>query len=139
MDPDIDTAILKVTHAIDIKIRSAAPYSKVVKIQMPIVIAGFPFYLFEDADINSVATLPLYETEEDLDSAGYFSEYSDDGEFESPQFLRLRRTVETLNSDYEAGKITSDGVIPTLADAICDYAILTALEELEFESKLTIS
>jgi hypothetical protein len=59
MDPDIDTTILKVTHCIDIKIQSASKFSRPVKVQVPLVITGFPHLLFEDMR-RSVDILPIY-------------------------------------------------------------------------------
>jgi hypothetical protein len=61
MDPDIDTSILKVSHLIDIKIQSAARFSTPEKIQVPLIITGFPHLLFEDALLRrSIDTLPIY-------------------------------------------------------------------------------
>lgn len=59
MEPDIDTLILKVKHFIDIKVQSVAKFSKVVKVQVPLVITGFPFLLFEP--FEETTPLPRYE------------------------------------------------------------------------------
>jgi hypothetical protein len=61
MDPDIDTKILRVTHCIHVEIQSAATYSRPVKVQVPLIITGFPHLLFEDSFLRrSVDTLPIY-------------------------------------------------------------------------------
>ncbi|KAJ3324421.1 Coiled-coil domain-containing protein 17 [Boothiomyces sp. JEL0866] len=61
MNPDIDTSILKVQHFFDIKIQSGARFSSIIKIQLPVVVGGFPYLLFEDSMMRrSVDTLPRY-------------------------------------------------------------------------------
>ena len=119
LDPDIDTAILKVTHLIDIKLKSEANNSPILKIQIPLKIGGFPYYLFEDADVISVATLPIYEPE-----------FKEDDENSSIHFLRMTRTMETLRSEYENGNLLENEAIFSFADAMSDYALKSAIEEL---------
>ena len=64
MDPDINTTIIDVIHTVEMKITSTTKYSKHVKVKIPIVIAGFPYLLFEEAITRrSVDTLPLYNCE----------------------------------------------------------------------------
>ncbi|KAL2913972.1 hypothetical protein HK105_206563 [Polyrhizophydium stewartii] len=70
ISPTIFTPILQVTHVIGFKIQSAAPWSSVYKIQLPVIIAGFPFTLFDDnLNRRSVDTLPLYERDNWIEAA----------------------------------------------------------------------
>ncbi|KAJ3338450.1 Arrestin domain-containing protein 4, partial [Kappamyces sp. JEL0680] len=72
MDADITTAIIRVTHSIDINLLSSAPMSKVVKISLPIVIGGFPYLLFEEGMMRrSIDTLPMYDQDRLPDSAAH--------------------------------------------------------------------
>ncbi len=65
MDPDIQTSILEVKHAIELKLMSTAKFSEKVKLVLPVVIAGFPYLLFEEALMRrSVDTLPRYNPTE---------------------------------------------------------------------------
>ena len=60
MSPDVSSSILSVSHFIQIKIRQDSIFMPIIKLKIPIVIAGFPFMLF-DADLRrSIDTLPIY-------------------------------------------------------------------------------
>lgn len=62
LDPDISTSILNVTHSVVIKVRSLSSLSRPVKVDLPFILAGFPFLLFGDAHLRrSIDTLPVYE------------------------------------------------------------------------------
>ncbi|XJO78665.1 hypothetical protein BDV3_003070 [Batrachochytrium dendrobatidis] len=62
ISPDISTPVLQVTHSIGFKVQSCAPWSQTCKVYLPIVIAGFPFTLFDDNLLRrSVDTLPIYD------------------------------------------------------------------------------
>lgn len=62
MAPSITTAILDVSHVVIVKVSSTAKLSKLVKLQVPIVIAGFPAVYFDNNIMRlSMETLPAYE------------------------------------------------------------------------------
>ena len=66
MSPFIHTPILRVNHVISFKVSSSAPFSRVTKVVVPIIIGGFPFVLFDDAaHQRSVDTLPIYPHNDD--------------------------------------------------------------------------
>ena len=123
MDPDIETAILEVSHLLDIKVKSECKYSPIVKLQVPLVIGGFPFYLFEDAEIISVATLPIY-----------FGDECNSSDCGDEHLLRMTRTMETLRSEYESGDIEGTEALHQLADVLSDYVLISALQELSQEA-----
>ncbi|KAI8821826.1 S-antigen, N-terminal domain-containing protein [Fimicolochytrium jonesii] len=60
MPPSIKSVILNVTHVLVVKITSTASFSKSLKIQLPIVITGFPAVYFDPQPTFSVDTLPMY-------------------------------------------------------------------------------
>ncbi|KAI9008399.1 hypothetical protein BC832DRAFT_423010 [Gaertneriomyces semiglobifer] len=63
MSPTITTSILDVSHVIIVKVVSRARLSKPVKVELPIVIAGFPAVYFDNYVFRtSTETLPAYET-----------------------------------------------------------------------------
>ncbi|KAJ1328601.1 hypothetical protein BSLG_010333 [Batrachochytrium salamandrivorans] len=69
ISPDISTPVLQVTHSIGFKVQSCAPWSRICKVYLPIVIAGFPFTLFDDHLFRrSVDTLPIYEGNGEMDT-----------------------------------------------------------------------
>ncbi|KND02924.1 uncharacterized protein SPPG_02005 [Spizellomyces punctatus DAOM BR117] len=65
MSPSINTTILDVTHLLIVKVLSKAKFSKPIKVELPIVIAGFPAVYFDNNLTRmSVDTLPPYEQSE---------------------------------------------------------------------------
>ncbi|KAJ3180145.1 Arrestin domain-containing protein 1 [Gaertneriomyces sp. JEL0708] len=76
MSPTITTSILDVSHVIIVKVVSRARLSKPVKVELPIVIAGFPAVYFDNYVFRtSTETLPAYETTDNR-SAGLISRIS---------------------------------------------------------------
>ncbi|KAI8922243.1 hypothetical protein DFJ77DRAFT_424827 [Powellomyces hirtus] len=65
MSPSISSTILNVTHVLVVKIVSKARFSKPIKVELPIVVTGFPAVYF-DNQIASVETLPLYQQPEEV-------------------------------------------------------------------------
>ncbi|TPX58157.1 hypothetical protein SpCBS45565_g08062 [Spizellomyces sp. 'palustris'] len=65
MSPSINTTILDVTHLLIVKVLSKAKFSKPIKVELPIMIAGFPAVYFDNNLTRlSVDTLPPYEQSE---------------------------------------------------------------------------
>jgi hypothetical protein len=60
MDGDFSTQSVSVRHSILVKLCSSAPFSETCKIVVPVVIAGFPFMLFDDEFYQRVDPPPLY-------------------------------------------------------------------------------
>ncbi|KAI8916432.1 immunoglobulin E-set [Gorgonomyces haynaldii] len=61
LDPDISTSIIKVTHVIQVDVKSLGAFPRHVKLQLPLIIAGFPYMLFDEMLYRkSVDTLPVY-------------------------------------------------------------------------------
>ncbi|KAJ3002387.1 Arrestin domain-containing protein 3, partial [Thoreauomyces humboldtii] len=61
MSPDITSTILNVTHVLTVKILSKARFSKPIKVELPIVVTGFPAVYFDHTQNISVETLPMYQ------------------------------------------------------------------------------
>ncbi|RKO82865.1 hypothetical protein BDK51DRAFT_15298, partial [Blyttiomyces helicus] len=63
MSPTIRTSILEVSHVLCVKIASTARFSPPIKLELPIVVAGFPAPYFDPGSGRgraSIDTLPLY-------------------------------------------------------------------------------
>lgn len=67
MPPTLFTPILQVSHVMSFTLKSLAYWSKPVKVEVPIVIGGFPFTLFDESSRRSVDTLPVYVAQDDDD------------------------------------------------------------------------
>lgn len=66
MDGDIQTTLINVTHSFQVLIRSLKPFSKRVKVCVPVIIGGFSFMLFDQNLVRrSIDTLPVYTGSED--------------------------------------------------------------------------
>ena len=62
ISPTVYTPILQVTHAFTFKVKSKATLSKVCRVDVPVVIGGFPYDIFDNAALSeAVELLPVYE------------------------------------------------------------------------------
>jgi hypothetical protein len=65
MDGDLSTALVTVTHSLQVVVRGLKPFSRPVKIVVPLVVGGFSFMLFDQMLVRrSTETLPVYFQEE---------------------------------------------------------------------------
>ncbi|KAH6568761.1 hypothetical protein BASA62_005260 [Batrachochytrium salamandrivorans] len=115
ISPDISTPVLQVTHSIGFKVQSCAPWSRICKVYLPIVIAGFPFTLFDDHLFRrSVDTLPIYEGNGELERR-HVEEDVDTSE-----------NLDNMNEEMdtpEAGEADLDTSIPTLSNGLSRAAM----------------
>ncbi|KAJ3261339.1 Arrestin domain-containing protein 4 [Boothiomyces macroporosus] len=126
MNPDIDTSILKVQHFFDIKIQSGARFSSIIKIQLPVVVGGFPYLLFEDSMMRrSVDTLPRYVPSTQGSTV--------DDEWR-PNNRGSIQFDDTNNSEYE---LSTAHIIPPDLDYSQHAEIILPDEDLECERSTT--
>ncbi|KAH6571852.1 hypothetical protein BASA60_006936, partial [Batrachochytrium salamandrivorans] len=123
ISPDISTPVLQVTHSIGFKVQSCAPWSRICKVYLPIVIAGFPFTLLmttsfgDDAEghlrrISSVSGSSEFEVS---DSQGLESiptdagEQSDEVHFKGKPYMG--HVLNSVHQDIAITQIDNDTVL----------------------------
>ncbi|KAI8900078.1 hypothetical protein BC833DRAFT_537233 [Globomyces pollinis-pini] len=125
MDPDIDTNILKVTHVVDFKIQSMARFSSVIKMQIPIVVAGFPFLLFEDSMLRrSVDTLPRYVPSTIVDSTVNNDEWVTNSSVPTEDRIEFDSASESYNhsqSSLSSASSTNMRSLPLITESMEDH------------------
>lgn len=61
MNGDMHSSLLNITHLLQFTVKSLKPWSRRVKVNVPLVVGGFPFMLFDQMLVRtSLDTLPVY-------------------------------------------------------------------------------
>ncbi|KAH6562144.1 hypothetical protein BASA60_011222 [Batrachochytrium salamandrivorans] len=113
ISPDISTPVLQVTHSIGFKVQSCAPWSRICKVYLPIVIAGFPFTLFDDHLFrSSVSGSSEFEVS---DSQGLESIPTDAGEQPDEVHFKgkpyMGHVLNSVHQDIAITQIDNDTVL----------------------------
>ena len=61
LDPDISSRLIDVVHVLQVQLVLDTRFKRKLKIEVPLIIAGFPYMLFEESLYRPVDALPLYE------------------------------------------------------------------------------